>query len=70
MVGKDETTISTEQRRLLGTAVEAGYFRVPRRVTLEELGERLGMSDVEASRALRRTLETHLRGTLEGFDPP
>lgn len=62
-MGSDDTR-RREQRELIRTAVESGYFEVPRRVSLEELSERLGMTDTEVSRELRRALDQYLRETL------
>lgn len=39
---------------LVLTAAEAGYFEVPREVSLAELADREGISDVTASERLRR----------------
>lgn len=56
--------LTTAQRELLETALEAGYFDVPRRITLSELGERFGISDSAASQRLRRGLSEVLEVSL------
>ncbi|MFB6179148.1 MAG: helix-turn-helix domain-containing protein [Halorientalis sp.] len=55
--------LTPEQREVLATAVEHGYFEVPREITLDELGELLGISDSAASQRLRRGLATLLETT-------
>lgn len=52
------------QRDLIVSAYEAGYFDVPRKTTLVELGERLGISDSAVSQRLRRGLSTLINSTL------
>ena len=52
------------QRELLVAAYEAGYFDVPRRTTLVELGERLGISDSAVSQRLRRGLAALIGSTI------
>lgn len=52
----DETGLTDRQRRVLLTAYEAGYFEEPRAVTLEELGDRLGISSTAAGGRLRRAI--------------
>jgi predicted DNA binding protein len=42
---------------LVETAAEAGYFAVPREVSLVELAEREGIDDRTASKELRRGIE-------------
>lgn len=56
--------LTDRERRLLLCAVRQGYFAVPRRTTLVELAEANGMSDREASRRLRRSLDAVLRTAL------
>jgi predicted DNA binding protein len=52
----DGTGLTDRQRRVLLTAYEAGYFEEPRAVTLEELGDRLGISSTAAGGRLRRAI--------------
>ncbi|MFD1585457.1 helix-turn-helix domain-containing protein [Halorientalis brevis] len=56
--------LTPEQREVLQTAMEHGYFEVPRAVTLDELGDLLDISDSAASQRLRRGLATLLEATL------
>ena len=55
-------SLTDVQRETLRAALELGYFEVPRRVTLVELAEELGISDTAASQRLRRGVST-LAGT-------
>ena len=59
-----DAPLSDEQRRALRVAVMEEYFEAPRRTTLNELGDRLSLSDAETSRVLRRALSAHLRETV------
>jgi hypothetical protein len=54
----DSTPLSTEQRNTLVAAYERGYFDVPRRVSLAELGDEFGISDNAVSQRLRRGIST------------
>lgn len=56
------------QREAVETALEAGYFDVPRGITLVELAERLGVSDSAASERLRRGTASVLEQTLPRTD--
>jgi len=60
-------SLTPGQREALVTALEAGYFDVPRAITLQELGERLDISDTAASQRIRRGLDRLLRGSV--LDP-
>lgn len=51
-----ETGLTEPQRRLLLAAYEAGYFEEPRAITLEGLGQRLGISSTAAGGRLRRAM--------------
>ena len=55
--------MTVAQRNLLIAAYEAGYFDVPRRTTLVELGDRFDISDSAVSQRLRRGLATLLNST-------
>ena len=59
-----DVRLTDEQREALAAALEAGYFAVPRRTTLGELAERLGISDTAASQRIRRGLAALLSATL------
>lgn len=59
-------------RELVLTALEEGYFEVPRRVTLCELAEAFDISDREASKRLVRGISIVLReyrDEIEGGGP-
>jgi predicted DNA binding protein len=56
--------LTDEQREALVAAFEAGYFRVPRDVSLSELAEDLDISPQAASGRLRRGLERVLASAL------
>lgn len=56
--------LTNAQRELVVAAYEAGYFEVPRKTTLVELGERLGISDSAVSQRLRRGLAELIDATL------
>lgn len=61
--------LTPRQRETLLTALEAGYFDVPRQTTLVELGERLGVSDTAVSQRLRRGLSRLLDAAFAGEAP-
>lgn len=65
---RDGSELTRRQREVLRTALERGYFEVPRRVTLEELADELEISDQALSALVRRGLANHLRHTLPGDD--
>ncbi|MFB6180021.1 MAG: helix-turn-helix domain-containing protein, partial [Halorientalis sp.] len=55
--------LSDEQRALLETAIEAGYYEVPRGTTQADLADRVGVSHATISDRLRR-IETTLVTSL------
>jgi predicted DNA binding protein len=55
---------SDAQRSAVLTAAEDGYFEVPRRTTLGEIGEKLGITEQSASETLRRGVDQVLSKTL------
>jgi hypothetical protein len=61
--------ITARQRATLVTALEEGYFSVPREINLAELADRLGISDTATSQRLRRGTATLLEATLAGSPP-
>lgn len=66
-IGDGETDgygLTDEQRDTLLTALEEGYFEVPRETTLVELGEVMDISDSAVSQRLRRGLSKLLAETL------
>jgi predicted DNA binding protein len=56
--------LTPTQQETLVAALEAGYFAVPREVTLAGLGDLLGVSDAAASERLRRGQATLVTATL------
>ncbi len=56
--------LTRPQREIVVAAYEAGYFDVPRKTTLVELGERLEISDSAVSQRLRRGLASLIDATL------
>lgn len=49
-----EFDLTPSQRETLNTAIEQGYFKIPRKVTLQGLADELGVSDQAVSERLRR----------------
>lgn len=56
--------LSAPQREALATALDIGYFDVPRENDLRELGDELEISDSAASQRLRRGVKTLLEETV------
>lgn len=56
------------QNRTLQKALEAGYFDVPRRASLIDIADDLGLSDTAVSQRLRRGLRTLVTGHFEPTD--
>ncbi|WP_276270766.1 helix-turn-helix domain-containing protein [Haloarcula litorea] len=59
-----DSVLTGPQREAILTALDAGYFDVPRRATLQDLAADLGVSDSAVSQRLRRGLTTLLTATL------
>ena len=69
-----ESVVSDGQRRLIETAVEEGYYDTPRRCTLTELADQLGIAKSTASERLHRAEGAIIRafvadGTSGGSRP-
>jgi len=47
-------SVTPAQYDIFRTAIEEGYFDIPRRITLEELGDELGITKATASHQLRK----------------
>lgn len=62
--------LTPAQREAVLTAFEAGYFDIPRQVTIAELAEQLGVSDQAVSERLRRGLAKFLTATLHEPEAP
>jgi predicted DNA binding protein len=48
------SSIPPRQREFLNTAVERGYFEIPRQVTLEEIADEMDVTKTTASNHLRK----------------
>ncbi|MFB6112664.1 MAG: helix-turn-helix domain-containing protein [Halodesulfurarchaeum sp.] len=59
-----EFGLTPKQREVLVTAVEQGFFDIPRRITLDELAAELGVSTSALSERLRRGMATLIEMTL------
>lgn len=55
---ESDDRVSDNQRMALATALEAGYFEVPRRASLADVAELLGVSSQATSERLRRGMST------------
>jgi len=64
--GPQSNALTDEQREALQTALEEGYFAVPREITLVELAEKLGISDSAVSQRIRRGLTKLLTTNFAG----
>lgn len=63
-------SVTAAQREALVTAVEAGYFDVPRDATMAEIADALDISSQAASERLRRGIDGFVRSTLLASDGP
>lgn len=61
----DEYGLSAKQREALLTAAELGYYDVPRRASLADVADELGISPQAVSERLRRGVETFVREALD-----
>lgn len=59
-----EYGLTAKQRETLITALEQGYFQVPRETTQQELAEALGVQSSSASETLRRAMAELIANTL------
>lgn len=62
---KSDYGLTPPQREVLLAASEAGYFAVPKNVSLTELSEELGVSDQAVSERLRRGMRALVANTIE-----
>lgn len=67
---REPSALTTLQKDLLTSAVENGYFRVPRETTLITLAEEHGITAATASEQLREGLDAVLRNALDENTPP
>lgn len=65
-----EAALTDTQQEALVLAYERGYFESPREVTLEDLGDELGISSQAVSSRLRRGTRQILGNTLPALAPP
>jgi len=65
----DTREMTAAQQSLIERAYEEGYFDVPRKITLAELADDLGISDQSVNERLRRGLSA-LIGSTVGVDAP
>jgi len=61
-----EDGLTESQREALVTAMNMGYFDVPRRTGLQALGAELGISDTATSERIRRGMKTLVAQSLSG----
>lgn len=64
-VGRGQYGLSKDQYEVLTTALERGYFDVPRNVTMGDLASQLGISQQAVSERLRRGHKNLLESTLD-----
>lgn len=63
--GADGPDLTDPQHEALLAAVETGYLEIPRRCSLAELGNRLGISESAASERFRRAASALIRQTVD-----
>ncbi|MDS0293052.1 bacterio-opsin activator domain-containing protein [Halogeometricum luteum] len=56
--------LTRQQRETLRTASREGYFEIPRRLSMQELAEKLGLSSNAVSQRIRRGTGNLVRNTL------
>lgn len=61
----DGPGLTEPQREILLAAVECGYLDIPRRSSLAELGDRIGVSESAASERFRRAVNALVRETVD-----
>lgn len=65
-VTEEDDRLTSTQDETITAAYDAGYFKVPREITLSELSDRLGVSEQAVSERLRRGLSSLLTSALLG----
>ena len=65
-----ETALTDPQQEALILAYERGYFNTPRDVTMQELGDELGISQQAVGSRLRHGISAILGSTLAELRPP
>ena len=65
-----ECVMTPEQRSALELAIEEGYYKVPREVSLNDLADDLGVSHQACSERLRRAIDTLARAYFDATPEP
>lgn len=65
----DEDLLTDRQRRLVGAAVEAGYYDTPRETSLTQLASELDIAKSTASETLHRAEEKIVKQYLQSTEP-
>lgn len=60
----DETALTPAQREVIVTALEGGYFEIPRETNLVEIAEELGISNQAVGERMRRAVGKLARSTV------
>ncbi|WP_126662549.1 helix-turn-helix domain-containing protein [Haloterrigena salifodinae] len=63
-----EAALTETQQDALALAYERGYFESPRKITMKELGDKLGISQQAVGSRLRRGMKNILGSTLLGTE--
>lgn len=61
--------LTEKQREAIVTAWEAGYFETPRRATLEDVADELGISQQALSKRIRRGCQSLVENTITVTPP-
>jgi predicted DNA binding protein len=68
--GPSTTALTGRQRAVLISALDAGYFEIPREASLEDLADELDISPNAASERLRRGVRNLVETAFEGEQEP
>jgi predicted DNA binding protein len=61
--------LTVKQQEVLAEAIKSGYFEIPRRASLSDLGNRVGISDQATSERLRRGMKALAEnGVMDYFE--
>ncbi|MFX0057557.1 MAG: helix-turn-helix domain-containing protein [Candidatus Hodarchaeota archaeon] len=58
---EDKNKIDLEEKKILKTAINLGFFDVPRKISLEELAKNLGLSKSWTSEKLRKIINKRIK---------
>lgn len=64
-----QSDLTTAQRKTLTTALDAGYYDVPRDIAMDELAETLGVSQQALSKRFRRGYRNLIEDSLTVSSP-